>query len=941
MKKNKLIGVLVIFFIIISIVAFFILKNIIGGKNQYDTKVNESLSSNDSDRFNNPEETTSDGRLKESMILSADCTNYTVGSPSETILTIYIPTDIISDDIIINDDFNNEVCRLDSSSAIEENGYSKISTTIKIDAENEGVLFYTAHMGEYVSNTLTIYVTPNITDEQLELCEKICADLADYMSEIVSQNELTIEEELAEAKKWISQNNDIEDYIVDGSTILFATKDSIIGFYTVEEDGYFGSSANNDSSYEYKYSGPIIDAYNMYGSTNKISTNDSFLYLDSGNSNTNNNVLVLRPLYNTNYYCHISYHSDYGEKIAQKLNGSCTVIDDNSSMVAIANKTMNNYGTVIFNSHGGQLTRTNGSKLFYTVMGEYSVSYCDEFFEALLSYDYDDERNVYTEQEFRNLFYGNFGESDSYRLMYGVSGSSRCIAMTSNYIMDTYQDTFFDNSVIYFGVCFGYCDGRLNNFFINHGAQAYVSYDGSIQTDLEKDYFKMLMNAALSKDKKINYNALNKFETVFEKDLSLGASAHRTFLRIVDRNEDSVKDYSAIYNPKYTYYGNKDLTATIQGYDEEKPVKWFNNSSVSAYRFENQGFKLQATGTTDENGKITFEDLRFGCYVFVVKDKHNEIYLTSLLYDNLCPDGQEIKFDVEINPYYEYIKDELLPELGYANLEANSKYLNSDNVISNEDWDRREGIVSADIIDMNSDGTDDLLVYYFDSKYPEYANGKLVANLYTTSDDGTIELVGSLELWDEISDINYKSIRIGLMEIDGQIYLHSEEIFSSYFVQGSRSASYGWYGYDGERFRPYWIIDESGGGMVVSVCSLFSYTDLNTYTKTDIWADYNYEEIYPEMSPLTVEGELGDAFEKGLSLIGLDNPEREYRPYSDLNLYADDSLKNIVPSYWNNDDIKRTMEYTCSGQGDSSSRSMETSIVDETDLQKHIEELED
>ena len=375
-------------------------------------------------------------------------------------------------------------------------------------------------------------------------------------------------------------------------------------------------------------------------------------------------------------------------------------------------------------------------------------------------------------------------------------------------------------------------------------------------------------------------------------------------------------------------------------------------TNASAHSWKNL-YYLQRN--EDEDTTEALNSTQYNC-VYTTRFNESEIYDSRLILDNNYSNLYTMTMDeyydgnfpeegtvrvkipeeyVHIDVYYRFIRDELLPELGYANLETTYKTVNAEDTYNNSTlylWDKRKGLVGADITDLNSDGVDDLLVYYYSY------NEALCVDLYTISDDEEIILINTIDIGSAGIDVNYSYNQIGLMNINDQIFIYAEDVCNAYFADG-RCITHTWYGYDGDELRPYWRITQTDGGTCDMAYSLLTYSNSSNYTKQVLWADSGYMRLNPGITPLTT-GTIGEGIEKGFSLIGLGYSEKEYRSNAEFSAYISYDSE-LFPSYWNTNYVKKSIAYLCQGSGNYSPRYMEISLTDETDLQKHIEELED
>lgn len=307
------------------------------------------------------------------------------------------------------------------------------------------------------------------------------------------------------------------------------------------------------------------------------------------------------------------------------------------------------------------------------------------------------------------------------------------------------------------------------------------------------------------------------------------------------------------------------------------------------------------------------------------------------------------KIELGEEPYYPYIRDHLLPQIGYASQETTSCYVNGREIGGNNSrwaWDDRKGILGADIADLNSDGIKDMLVYYFDlPDWEDWMNGflkdppALYVDLYTLTEDRKVTLVDHIYL-NVLFSHDFNMLRGGLMEVNGQTLLYVECASNAYFANGG-GINYYWYGYDAEKgkLRRYWENGQTEGGSSDFEYSLIDWTGDGKEKKQVLYAsDMKLREYQNQNNGKNPPAsDFGTALELGFNRMGLSEPKRvELKDY-DYTLY--DGQKNLAPTYWGTDHLKQSFEYISSGSGNYQERNMTVTVKDFTELKEHIEKI--
>lgn len=384
-------------------------------------------------------------------------------------------------------------------------------------------------------------------------------------------------------------------------------------------------------------------------------------------------------------------------------------------------------------------------------------------------------------------------------------------------------------------------------------------------------------------------------------------------------------------------------------------VIWVNSSvSVAAGQKVNQdGWKIWDDNVVKTNITPMDEKANQWKEIFAERTKTKE----AATYSDELP-GSDVMSEVD---YYQFIYDEILPERGLASLNKVKKNLTSDDAWQNIGWSQKDGVLGADIADLNQDGIDELLLYVLEKKTDDTDGTVLKVELYALSDNGKIERCSWMNLA-TFSEIEYERVKIGLMEKDGRIYLYTETDQGSYFADGG-SISYIWnFMSEDNDLKTRWSIGQSGFGGENSTASSNSLADFYGPSEGNIqvlstdgefhvspkWVgrpcDIYVLTAYGEYRASRPEEEVLDdsyadstsAIRKGFGILGIDSMA-EY-DYSD-NKY--DFESGYGPTLWNTGYMKESCSYESRGdkQEDSSRRNMRVTVSDYTGLREKLDGL--
>ena len=262
---------------------------------------------------------------------------------------------------------------------------------------------------------------------------------------------------------------------------------------------------------------------------------------------------------------------------------------------------------------------------------------------------------------------------------------------------------------------------------------------------------------------------------------------------------------------------------------------------------------------------------------------------------------------IEAFNWYRYIRDELEPIYGYANTEPMEQEITDadGSVQKYEGWNNRKGIISASIIDINNDGSEELLLYRLTAPSANNPAYGVLLEVYFRENDGNIKRhnqisVSSVDNYNGIANTDFSSLRIAIIYIDEKPYVWAESLYNSYFWNGGRTTA-SLYGWDGEQFRILWLNGKDSMGTSDINYVLRTYSKDGMYTEKVLLHDsYSKEEIC-------------SALEKGYELIGLPQPKYTTYEKTYLNAYNNKEVSQTIPSYWDTEYIQKVFESSVSG----------------------------
>lgn len=357
----------------------------------------------------------------------------------------------------------------------------------------------------------------------------------------------------------------------------------------------------------------------------------------------------------------------------------------------------------------------------------------------------------------------------------------------------------------------------------------------------------------------------------------------------------------------------------------------------------------QMIAVLSENMEMENRSLGYGVLqnfsAFLKNDLTYELFVARSLMENgrqygykapilTAPSLTILPLAVFSNNYYEFIRDELLPRRGYAKQVSAERYISyNSNFNEDRDWDRRNGLLGADIVDLNQDSVEDLLVYSV-GEYPQdeyFPLNHLIVELYSMDDEENVYLVkrSSLGSYHGLSDDYYAG---GLLTMNGKTYLYLEYQTMAKFADGG-ALGYVFYEYaqDGT-FLPRWNLCKSDGGSSDIAYSLFTRTAGENYEKAILYADMGFGCSEQSAMVYMIEhNSLQEALRYGFDRIGLPQSSKY------LDIYQN------VPTYLENNELEYMSPSFCLKsqgiQGDGG-WNMKISLEDYTELEENIKALE-
>ena len=699
LKHKVLILIIVAILVVGSVVAFFVF-----GRKSSDNGYNNYLAMTQ-------------------IRLYADKTSFYIGDEATSNFSVVIPSELSGEKLDIYNQSGEKVYSMDAKDmTLDKNGDLTCSIPMQINTETDGMQTFTAVAGQYFGSELSVFVTPHITLEQVMKSYEVGADVSAYLEKEYADEE-DPEKVAKAAEKYLKKDERVGGVAVHGTDVYYSTVDMVAGMIKCapQDPDMLGSGSSTEQKQKTAVSGyvPPVGSATVGNGVSARQTSfseDSNIIsaynepngaivkknlIDSGNTGTNGNVLILRPETDDMDAINMYNIEDYGPELIQKVAAGNTIERrfDDDAVRSIFSRELVDYGTIILQTHGGLLYDEDGNVcnatyLMYRCGNETIQQNLDEIqakLDEFAKMDYEIKTGHIPNNEkyndFYSQFYGHANNTDEWRIVseqsiplirsikkFGVIKDKYYdkyvadVQMTSRYFMKTYSSFYFDNTIFYLGACesMGYID--FNVWLINHGVKAVIGYEKEVSIELSLSLF-----GSLSKDLTIA-NSSNKWRTntlaniseegIFKKKniISNITAVLRPIPVLEDYNTLAGWGYSKLHgdstqmiflgNPEFFYSGTGSISGKVMykpdDSDAEKAKETpCDGATVTAYLYHNKQFIEQKKVKTDSKGEFNLEGIRCGAYVLVITDSEGNSKKVSIVADNKDNDGGTVYLEKE------------------------------------------------------------------------------------------------------------------------------------------------------------------------------------------------------------------------------------------------------------------------------------------------------
>lgn len=645
--------------------------------------------------------------------LYADKTSFYIGDEATTNFSVVMPSELSGEKLDIYNQSGEKVYSMDAKDmTVDKNGDLTCSIPMQINTETDGMQTFTAVAGQNFSSELSVFVTPHITLEQVMKSYEVGADVSAYLEKEYADEE-DAEKVAKAAEKFLKKDERVGEVAVHGTDVYYSTVDMVAGMIKCAPqdpdmlgsgsstgqkqktavDGYVppvGSATvgNGVSTRQTSFSedSSIISAYNEpNGAIVKKNL------IDSGNTGTNGNVLILRPATNALPVIPANNKLKSGAERINKITEGTIVEEkkDDDAVSAILTRELLDYGTIIIHGHGGFLSDENGNIcstvfLLYRCYLEQTDDLIEDMptqlYNKMLEYASIDCQNKIgrtpTVEQLENYFsnfYGRTGNISEWRILSSWGPVTKLsveekqikkteklqsdILMTSRYFMDRYSDAIFDNAIIYFGSCDALFCEQFNNWLINHGFKLVFGYEGTVQniTSLYnlKDVIDELTKTNKSQKWRTNTpieacrSTENRLTNLFENIVQ--NAIWRDIVSVLNNDDTTMLFWG---NPEFFYSGTGSISGKVMYKPDDSDTEKAKDTpcegaTITAYLYHNKQFVEQKKVKTNSKGEFTLKGIRCGAYVLVITDSEGNSKKVSIVADNKDNDGGTVYLEKE------------------------------------------------------------------------------------------------------------------------------------------------------------------------------------------------------------------------------------------------------------------------------------------------------
>lgn len=554
---------------------------------------------------------------QEELILFADRNEFQVGEQGSIKLTV-LCGESVTGPVTITDEEGNEVA------VLENDGSGQLVTTVGFRSQEPRCGYLTAAAEEVKSAPVSFFIVPEITEEMSERLFSVSTDLGDYAEKKKFEDPLS-EEALEEISGWLEADERIAAVRPAGEGLLYATVDSLIGSY--------GLSRVTPNTFGYVSADEAFEADQAGESLNG-------LFVSSVIPRTNTDTLHISPIpddYVINYCSDVFRSSE--EKLLDRTGGELEWLEAEHAIQKLANGDFVNYGMTVINTHGSLIERDGGGSMLLMNMGERTKDEVDDLTELLEYTSRQYSASSYTGGNIKNVW-GLLDNTATLRWILDVTitpenKASYVLKMASNYLEGALGDRVFDNTILYFAVCYARSDDQMVKMLHRHGATAFVGCREALDVGVAAAFLEQMAEVMGRPASEYSFGQL------IHVSGNVLASVDKMVRTSIYPEKEEYEEYRDALREcplRYSFLGDGGARVlighgTVEGQVLDRNLEEIGGAEVTLYQWLNHGFTEVWSGETDEGGVFSAEAVPYGTYGIRAEKDGTSGFVTAVMND--------------------------------------------------------------------------------------------------------------------------------------------------------------------------------------------------------------------------------------------------------------------------------------------------------------------
>ncbi len=562
------------------------------------------------------------------LLLSED--TFVCGTEEMYVTITVLCDESVTEDVAVFNNYGEEV------EYFENDGSGRFVSDVALDVSDEGMYSLVARSGSAESLTVNYYVTPALDDTVVENLTQVANDLGSFIMDSGFEDPYS-DEALDAVAEHLEEDERVEAAAVNNGSVIYLTTDGLTGSYGLDR-------TDPDRMDTLGFTKPQ-SAFNDWQDGMDLDTT----VLRGTDGVTNSKIFHICPSTNdATIDSYGPYYEKQEKEMARAMDAQFTVFKGADARDLIYSGDYADCGMLFFITHGSTLIRSDGSTMLFM-----RLAYEKDVTDTIKFYNRDDGDGplpdcwtpaVYDEKT------GDILAPDNTKIVYDLTvkgeGKDRSVEFrvlgSSNYFMSTLRDKTFDNTIIFFIVCYAYSDARFRDFLINHGASAVIGCSQSLNSGVAAMTIDRLSRVMSTEREDGGLGTLGEAATADTADesIEIGEDALREVFNTVE--DASPKELEEMTNDALESYHEQistapmnfyvrvdsiercyDYDATLSGRVVTSDGDGVPDVEVTLYRWLDHDFAEEETLTTDENGRYE-ASVPIGIYGILARGKQGK-----------------------------------------------------------------------------------------------------------------------------------------------------------------------------------------------------------------------------------------------------------------------------------------------------------------------------